>query len=189
MKLQAEKYITAMVNIDITIEGITILSASEYRMCQKNIEKYKGWWWLRSPAYSEVRANGVCDGRVYEYGYHVADSGISVRPALKIESDNLSAGEKFRFGGYDWTVISETLALCEKEFYKMPFRRNVNIADANNYEHSDIKHRLDGWLREQELLIGTAGKMQDDEESLKAVRSGRKPDMEERKPAKRNRTR
>jgi hypothetical protein len=53
-------------------------------------EKYKttdgqwtGWWWLRSPGdYSHYAAYVISDGEVYEHGYYVNDSSVSVRPAL-----------------------------------------------------------------------------------------------------------
>jgi hypothetical protein len=46
-------------------------------------EEKTGWWWLRSPGFNSINAAYVnFDGGGYVYGYIVATSGASVRPAL-----------------------------------------------------------------------------------------------------------
>lgn len=66
-----------------------------------------------------------------------------MRPALILDATNLDIGDKFKFYNHVWTVISNTYALCDDEFCKMTFRKDLTAKDANVYEKSDIKKYLD----------------------------------------------
>ena len=138
---------------DIKIDGITLLSQKEYEAAKKHIPALNHSWWLHSPGYnSKYAAYVLCNyGYVIRYGYDVAYS-IAVRPALKLvglKSANLQIGDNFRLFGHDWTVVSDTLALCNDSIGESPFREDYEAEDANNYEASDIKMFVEKWLARQ----------------------------------------
>ena len=67
-----------------------------------------------------------------------------VRPALKIEnlaSFNLKIGDAFYFGGERFNIISVHFALCEIIIGFSRFDES-----SNDYEHSEIKARVDAWF-------------------------------------------
>ena len=145
------------------IKGITLLSTKEaenllteeQRICKYNNEEC---WWLRSPGYYKGRAAYVYfDGSVNYFGHRVSPANYCVRPALILSTlkssnlksiEELGAGERFEFGGYTFTIISNKLALCDEAIAKMAFREDWEAKDANDYEKSDIKKFLDNWFRE-----------------------------------------
>ena len=143
--MKVDKYVTKEIEVDV--QEITLLSMEEYEAARAHIQPISNWWWLRS-GYNRTAVRIV-----HEYGagvigiYHYAN-GVSVRPALRINSisENLQVGDMFSFGGYDWMVIAKTLALCNTEFCRMAFRKNRGAENANVYESSDIKPYLDNWL-------------------------------------------
>lgn len=71
-----------------------------------------------------------------------------VRPVLMMDQKyfDLSVGEGFNFGNRDFFVISDNLALCDDITGFGPFRKDGNAPDANNYEKSDIKVKVDNWF-------------------------------------------
>ena len=147
--MKALKYTPRLIDIDI--QEITLLSEKEYEAAREHIKPIEHLWWLRSPGYSDIQVAFVDhDGFVNAYGYYV-DATVSVRPALRMngKSNNLKLGDRLHYGGYDWTFISENLALCDTEFCKMNFREDWKAKDANVWEVSDIKKSLDDWLEER----------------------------------------
>ena len=137
---------------DINIDGITLLSVEEYEACREYVPPFNGIWWLRSPGSSSEYAEVVSrSGGVYSYGGSVSYD-YAVRPALKLvglKSANLQIGDNFRLFGHDWTVVSNTHALCNDSIGESPFREDYEAEDANNYETSDIKMFVEKWLARQ----------------------------------------
>lgn len=149
--MKIEKLITTTQEQDLKITGITLLSIEEYEKYKENICAVKTWyWWLRSPGYDEnytavVRGSGL----VSHYGSSV-DITYGVRPALiiNLESSNLQISDKFKVKGYTWTVISDTLAICDEIIGEESFRDNLRAPDANDYEASDVKKYIEEWWNE-----------------------------------------
>ena len=140
------------------VKGITLLSVEEaknlltqeQRKCKYNNKPC--WWWLRSPGSYQYDAAAVSSvGSVNYFGRTVDYDDVCVRPALilsNLKSSNLKSGDKFKFGGYTFTVISEEYALCDEAIAEMAFRKDRKAKDANVYEKSDVKKFLDNWCAE-----------------------------------------
>ena len=47
-----------------------------------------------------------------------------------------------------WTMIGDSLALCDDVVGSCAFRKNWKAQDANIYEKSDIKKWLENWAEE-----------------------------------------
>ncbi len=140
-------------NIDLKIDEITLLSKEEHIKLKDVIPICRGCWWLRSPGDLDFTAAFVycANGRVNEYGINV-DVEFGVRPALQIRnlsSPNLKIGDKVSLFGRQWTVISDSLVLCDAVIGKTCFRKDYSAPDANDYEHSDIKQWLENWAAAQ----------------------------------------
>lgn len=148
--MKVEALVRKDVNLDV--QGITLLSVEEYEACREYVPPFNGIWWLRSPGSSSEYAAVVSrSGGVYSYGGSVSYD-YAVRPALKLvglKSANLQIGDNFRLFGHDWTVVSDTHALCNDSIGESPFREDYEAEDANNYEKSDIKRFIEEWFDEQ----------------------------------------
>ena len=139
------------------VKGITLLSTDEaenlltkeQRKCKYNNKEC--WWWLRSPGDYQYDAATVYNfGSVNYFGRTVSYDDVCVRPALilsTLKSSNLKSGDKFKFGGYTFTVISEKYALCDEAIARTAFREDWDAEDANVYEKSDVKKKLDMWFK------------------------------------------
>ena len=142
----------AFIECELKIDGITLLSIEEYEACREYIPPLNDLWWLRSPGRKMVHdAVNVAYGLVDGYGLNV-ESDLAVRPALKItdiKSAKLKLGGKFDLFGYTWTVISDSLALCDSSIGRFHFRSYWRAEDANDYEASNVKKYVEGWLAEQ----------------------------------------
>jgi len=77
------------------------------------------------------------------HGDRVNRSSNAVRPVLVGKNFE----NHFYYGGCSWTKISNSLALADTIFCKMPFQINDKIPHANDYNHSNIKKYLDNWLK------------------------------------------
>ena len=162
--LEDEDLILPFEEVKDCIKGITLLSTEEAEDLltkEQRKRKFEGeecWWWLRSPGNNQKYAAVVgSDGSVYYFGDYVSNVDNCGRPALilsSLKSSNLKSikelgvGERFEFGGYTFTIISNKLALCDEVIAKMAFRKDWKTEDANVYEKSDIKKFLDNWFKE-----------------------------------------
>ena len=141
--------VNALFELSLDFNEITLLSKEEYTDSKDVIPLYDRWWWLRSPGFFEYTAafiNGKY-GDVGRNGYNVNEE-FGVRPALKIRnlsSLNLKIGDKVFLFGKQWTVISDSLVLCDEVIGETYFRKDFMSPDANDYEHSDIKQWLENW--------------------------------------------
>lgn len=141
--MKVEKIIITTVEQEVQFKGLTLLSEEEYFQSKENIPKVDFWWWLRSHglltfSIACVLCGGTCTG------FNASFDDIAVRPALIINQESsLQIGDKFKFYGHNWTVISEKHALCDEKFCYMAFRNNWRSKNANEYKASDIKKYLD----------------------------------------------
>ena len=147
--------------IDLAITEITLLSREEYKTAKNVISYVKNLWWLRSPATNTSEEAGiVClDGWV---DYDIVDDDlIYVRPALRIhnlKASGLDIGNKFSLADYDWTIISNDLALCDDIVGRTCFRKHWGADDANVYDASDVKVWLGNWASENGIVVNVVKK-------------------------------
>ena len=148
--------------IDIDIQEVTLLSKKEYKKTKAHIKPIGNLWWLHSPRNDDYKASVVVEdaasynpylvnfknGDVDDLWRTIDNESVSVRPALRLnqKSNNLQIGDMLSFGGYYWTLISKSLALCDTEFCRMGFREDWDAQDAHIYEASDVKRYLDNWF-------------------------------------------
>lgn len=139
-----------LIRVDLDVQGITLLSIEEYKKHKRHITPIDCVWWLRSPGCRSWLAAYVgSSGIVNSNGDDVDRDLIAVRPALQVanpKSASLKIGDKFCLFGYEWTVISKELALCDEVVGKHAFREDWQAEDANDYEQSDVKRFLEEWL-------------------------------------------
>ena len=149
MKVNCEKIVASKVSTAIDVKGIALLSIEEYDNLKHKISRIDGYWWLRSPGYSADSAACVFGayGRDLVLGFNVSGK-LGVRPALHIgnpESSSLQIGDRIEVANYTWTIISDTMALCDDIISDQPFREDWKADNANDYEASDIKRFLEDW--------------------------------------------
>ena len=147
------------------IIGITLLSKEEAETlltqeqrvltrrysCYKATKEYRWEWWLRSPSAVDAEMIEVVrrDGTISDTNW--LNDNCCVRPVLLTEdltSLGLNKGDKFEFGGYTFTIISEGYALCDDGLTNMTFRKDdADPEGANNdYETSDVKKYIENWF-------------------------------------------
>lgn len=145
--MKVKRYIEQEIELDI--EGVTLLSVEEAKKLPEDILSCGYWWWLRSPGYNDGSAAVVLHyGTVREHGFRVNRVDGAVRPAFiisSIESANLKFGDKIKIMGIEATVISDKLALADEPVGHTYFRKDFKAPDANDYEKSDIKTWLEDW--------------------------------------------
>lgn len=156
MKVSKIKMVKSKVEEELEITGVTLLSieeAEEYLTDEDR--KYDYGWWLRTPGYSTTNATDVgYDGSLHYRGTYVTFSFDCVRPALQIknlESSNLEIGDIFELSGYEFKIISESLAWMHKQDIGC-YAFNDDCGNGNNYETSDVKRLVDAWF---ERLVET----------------------------------
>lgn len=155
--MKIDKIVQAKKEIELNVIGATLLSEEEYEEYKKNIPWLWNDWWLRSTghtyeldSYARYVDGEYKDGEDENknvYSLNV-DIRLGVRPALIIsDSCDLIIGDKLSLCGYDFTVISDKYALCNHTLIKAPFRADWRAADAEDYEHSDVKKCVDSWFK------------------------------------------
>ena len=133
----------------LEIEGITLLSLYEANKLPQSIVAFEGIWWLRSPSYYSDHIECVNSDGHYAGCGHVRFNICKARPVLIIpELEDLDL-EKFKDSievfDRDWIYIGNGMALAEKSIFESRF----NDSDSNDYETSEIKQKLEDWLKEQ----------------------------------------
>lgn len=150
--MRVQRTITTIEDMELDIEGITLLSVEEAKALPVEIRKYtNNNWWLRSSG-DDRKASLVIGpvGGVYSIGYLVSWQR-GVRPALRVnlESSDLQIGDKLTIFNRSWTVISKKLIFCDDIVGRSPFRKDWDASDSNDYEASDIKKWLEDWYADQ----------------------------------------
>ena len=138
MKVKAQKHINF--EADIRINSITLLSLDEYKKYSKKIPVIDHYWWLRSPGYYSNYAVLVnLYGAPLGFGDYVTIGCYAVRPALVGDFKGVS---EFEFASHTWIVLADNLAICKDYLFSSRFD-----ADNNKYETSEVKARLNEWLK------------------------------------------
>lgn len=144
MLINAKEKIVTYKDVNIFVKDITLLSIEEYKQYRNIIPRKYFWWWLRSfsdiPTYAaSVSSEGslsLC---------HVSISSPCVRPVLICEQTNLDAGVEISFADKDWTVLNESIILCNSSIGNCAFRKERDACDSNIYEASDVKKFIQDW--------------------------------------------
>ena len=155
--MKIKEVVTTTRDIDINITGITLLNRVEYEQYRDLIPNAgMATWWLHPL--------GIID-EVKKYSNLVpfidsdGDMGVSctpweereVRPVLIFDPCDVKVGAKFRFGGYSWTILSYTCALCDSSIGTSPFRiikLDTDTKNMSDFEKSSVKEIIEGWLNE-----------------------------------------
>lgn len=169
--MKIERKIREEVTEPLKVTGITLLSVEEYKKAKVYIASIGGWWWLRSPGGSSNYAADVGPaGDVDIYGDNVLYGNTCVRPALEVtnlKSFNLNPKDRIiDLAGYDWTVISDTMVLCDESIGYHCFREDWKAPDANDYEKSDVKRFLESWAAEKGIISCEKRMEEQDEQSI-----------------------
>ena len=140
------------------VSDITLLSRQEASALPRYVLAYSGWWWLRSPGLSSLRAALVnLGGSVLDYGYIVNFSNVAVRPALILNSNSsglksIKNGNIIKVFSHYWYFQDSLALLMDEPLTKMAFNKDWH--KGNDYETSDIKKWLDNWFKEQKEKFG-----------------------------------
>lgn len=119
--MKVNEIVKTTVEREIEIIGATLLSIEDLDYLSLEDELcFADSWWLRSPSYdSDVAIYFYYrDDDFPDYGNSKVDRCHCVRPALKIkniESSNMSVGDVFELGGYEFKIVSENLAWMYKQ--------------------------------------------------------------------------
>ena len=139
--------------VDIPIQYVTLLSEEEYLAYRLEIPLVSdSKWWLKTPDETSqyyVRSVGTTGETS---GSQVGTTTIGVRPALICDLSNteLEVGDKISLANYSWTVISDSIILCDECVGTTRFHDASNYTglDYNLYASSDLKVWLDAWVVE-----------------------------------------
>ena len=162
----AGAWVWADSTIRLIINNVTLLSLEEYNTYQSNVPlNGDGWWWLRSPGYFSYGAEYVdYEGHMrdrsvlYQDGSilddHVNNADGFVRPALMCDLSftDLQIGDKLSIVGHTWTLISDSIILCDDFVGQTMFRSDPDAIDANIYAVSDVKVWLENWATNSGIM-------------------------------------
>ena len=128
------------------ISGATLLTQAEYTANQSNISRLSSDdWWLRTPSSLAYEVKIVhTNGEIF---ITAVDNNISVRPILlcDLSDKGLSVGDKVSVSGYEWTVLNDSMILCDSFIGKTKF--NVSRSgSANDYNTSNVKDWIANWV-------------------------------------------
>ena len=130
------------------IKELRLLTKEEYKENKEKIQIFHGWWWLQDADTNKYNACCVNkNGNVYNYNIR---QPIYVRPALVVYGVNSYhiIGEKYRFFGYKWTLISaeneKGILFCDTYIDERRFD-----AKSNKWDESELKLWLENWLKDK----------------------------------------
>ena len=158
------------------IHTVTLLTKEEYVRYRENImplpheESASCRWWLKEEVPYRGYGTSLVDentkfyidsnGTVKEKTPDMPKNGeifpdsvycvCQVRPVL--HSENLTIGEKLSFGGYEFTAISEHLALCDESIGISYYSHEKDMDKACDYEYSEVKCFIEDWLKKVKEL-------------------------------------
>ena len=111
-------------------------------------------YWLKNPGRYEYNTTAACvhgAGEISEEGFLIT-AELRVRPVLYVsgltEYDVIPYDELKLFNRV-WIAIPENTLLLKCSLGTYCFRKDYMVDDANEYEASDIKKYLDGWLEKK----------------------------------------
>ncbi len=149
--------------VDITVTDVTLLSASEYNTYRSQISSVSTYWWLREPgswwsSTQYVPSNVMPNGSIEIF--YASNANWSIRPVLvcDLNGTGLEIGNKLRFAGYDWTVISDSLVLCDSCVGNSPFGPGNTWVKSQSetlttpYDDSYAKTWVENWAVEKGIM-------------------------------------
>ena len=152
--------VNKFVETEIEVAGIGLLNVEEAEMLPEKIRAIKKFWWLKTVGKTgeheiNYRAMFVCkNGDICYNGQSIKSYSAGVRPVLFLNPalPNFKKGDKFEWNGYDWTLISDSKALCNSIIKNMKYKKDANryklLKIKDVYEVSDIKQFLEQWLED-----------------------------------------
>ena len=119
-------------------------------------------YWLCTPGPNPATVAYVqSNGRIMTEGDVACHTNVGVRPVLRLRRalQSCTPGGHFHFGDEIWTVVSPTVALCDRIIGHLPYRRSYWDSDANgcvddngkylprpsDWETSTVKEFLQTW--------------------------------------------
>ena len=154
---------TKIPTVEIPITDVTLLSASEYNTYRSQIPSISAYWWLRGPGSwwspsMYVPSNVMPDGSVEVF--YASNGNFGIRPVLvcDLNGTGLEIGNKLQFAGYDWTVISDSLVLCDSCVGNSPFGPGNTWVKSQSetlttpYDDSYAKTWVENWAAENGLM-------------------------------------
>ena len=149
--MKIKKQVISIVDAELNVKEITLLSAEEYYTYRYLIPQCNEWWWLRSPGPRNYRVNIVTVDSDVRTRYTWAKSG-GIRPLLKVENSDLKPGDKIILSNYTWTALTPKLVLCDKIVKTSVFRYDKESKNANDYNSSDVKTVLNTWAMREKII-------------------------------------
>lgn len=136
------------------IKGIRLLTLTEYNILKDLIPEGNAKCWMLDTPSRDENGNAVEDfiTQVLPNGKVTAApvrGKEEVRPVLimdDIEKAGGKIGESLIFANFEWTIISNTMAICNDFIAVRQFNHNLG-PKSNQYQHSDVKKYLDEWLK------------------------------------------
>ena len=132
------------------------MSREEYEEYYEMIPPTPFYWWLRSPgsdrreaAYvvSEKNVHKLCCVQYEHVEYYPVTQVFGVRPVLLITGHDLKSGDILKLADKEWTVLSDTLAICNDLIGMCHFNTGTN-----DYEFSDVEMYLETWAKDNNIL-------------------------------------
>ena len=153
--MKIKEVVTRTREIDINITGATLLNRVEYEHYRQLIPSAsKATWWLHPfgtvdevKKYSNLVPFVDSDGSVKISCTPWEER--EVRPVLIFDPCDIEIGARFKFGGYTWTALSATYALCDVSICTSPFRTiklHTDTKNLSNFEESDVKFCIENWF-------------------------------------------
>ena len=147
--MQAVKRTITEQAIDLNIKEVTLLTKEQYEQYKEKIPPIEDWYWLKTPGeYMLDVAFVYKDGNVYFFDVNHSSGGL--RPVFELTeaTENLAAEDIVKFAGYDWTMLTDKIGICNEIIDQIAFNEDWLKENANSYEDSDIKSRLDKWAKD-----------------------------------------
>lgn len=139
-------YVKNYEDFEIELKEASLLSRLEFKEFKDMIPPVSEKWWTLTPdSLENDRVMVVYGDKVFDESINVV---IGVRPVLKIENKlkKIRPGQKFEFASYDWTLLKDDLALCDRVINISNFN-DWTIRNNNVYQTSMLKEYIDRWFK------------------------------------------
>ena len=153
--------IVATKEVEFDIAEVTILSVDEASRLKPEQLQTGDYWWLRQQNPDPNWVFAVDPHGNIERSTQKRYNGV--RPVMKLTNiKGLVCGDKFVAGLEHWTMLSDDLALCDREVGKCFFRASGGAYKTGTwYEKSDLKRWLENWALEKGIYTtAQLGQMQ-----------------------------
>lgn len=126
------------------IKNATLLNYEEFSLYKHFIATDFSFWWLKDAGQDDTHGCFIYGKRNSVLDDMPINTKASVRPALIVDSLVASPGDKIKIFDYSWTVLNNSLLLCDHYIGKYRFDEKTN-----DWYHSELKQHLDNWFLEQ----------------------------------------